>query len=150
MGTYHNSTAIAVTTDGASHVSGDSVGGLIEVTGMPSNGLLMGLRVVENGTNGVALNVWVFNEAPTTIADNVALNLSTADKQKCIGQFAVAAGDYITNNSQRIALPKIDYIPFETANNKIYLYLQATGTFTPGAATYSLTLSYAQGSEWVS
>lgn len=150
MGEFNNGAAIAITTDGAAKAIGDCVGGLITVP-VSANGLLTDVRIIEDGTVAAAFTVWVFNEAPTSIADNAALNLSIADKKKCIGLFTVATGDYVTNDGDRMAFKSGLNIPFDAdSNNQIYIYLQATGTPTIGATALSLAVSYMQGGSWLS
>lgn len=97
---------VAVTTSGASYASGDVVGGILELTnvafdtGRPVT--LRSLTLRDKNGNAVAMEIYFFKATPTggTYTDNGALAWGTGDAANCVGCIAIAAGDWLTANSQ--------------------------------------------------
>lgn len=132
--------ALAVTA--GAYSASDVVGGLLRIPISPVNagGTLRWLRLVDDANQKAAMSLYLFNDLPSTIADNAAFAPSVADLEKMVAKIAIAAGDYETLNSNAIAiLPTIiKTVPIE--KGALWAYLVTSGTPTY-AATTDLSLS---------
>jgi hypothetical protein len=132
----NDSTGIAVQIAGA-YTANDVVGGLLTFTlgGAIGGGILNSILLVDDDSEGAALDLYLFNAAPTTIADDAAFAPVVADLKKLITKISIVAGDYVTVNGNDFALKETMNHIFSAVNGLIYGYLVCTGTPTYTAAT---------------
>jgi hypothetical protein len=131
-----------LTTSG-SYAAGDVIGGLLTLaTGTRPGGTLRNLLLIDAANNGAALNLWLFSKAPSTFADNAAFAPSANDLTKLIGVVQIAATDYLTVNSLKVAdvVVNREYV-LNNNSNALYGYLvnAASGAQTYGANTLYIT-----------
>ena len=132
---------VPVITAGA-YSANDVVGGLLTFqlapeapAGVnPASGFVVVVTISDDDNEKAALELHLFREAPTAIADNAAFAPTFADLKKRIGSVAIAAGDYVTINSNAQAVKSGIEMEFYAPNGVLYGYLVATGT-----PTYSAT-----------
>lgn len=128
--------------DTDAYSAGDVVGGLMTINvGGPAT--LRRVRLVDNDNEGAELSLYLFRDAPTTIADDAAFAsaFTEADNRKLIDRPLVfATSDYQTINSEKYAVKGshvdgaglgIEVIPVDGAN--IYAYAVCTATPTYAA-----------------
>lgn len=131
---------IAITTDGTAKDAGDVVGGLLTVP-VPAGGIIRRMRLVDGSNQAAALTVYIFESAPTSIADDGAFSsaIVVADHKKLIRTVSIAATtDYTVVNSLATAIKADLNIEFWAANGNIYIYLVCTATPTYGASALTL------------
>lgn len=125
--------------------AGDVVGGLItvDVSSPGGGGVIRRLMLIDEGNQGAVLTVYIFDAAPTTIANDAAFAsaIVAADLKKKIGTVSIVAADYETINSMKIVTKDGDdlNIDFQTVSGNIFIYIVCTGTPDYVAAT-DLTL----------
>lgn len=132
----------ALTITAGAYSANDVVGGLVAVTvqsNRHASGVIRKLSVVDDDNEKAALTIYWFSEAPTSIADNAAFAPVIADLKKMSGSVAVAAGDYVTINSNAIAIKTDVNNDFSASTGILYLYVVCTATPTYTATT-DLTL----------
>lgn len=92
---------ITVTLD--AYTANDVVGGTLSCT-VPAisggGGYIHAIRLIDDATQAEPFALWVFNSAPSTIADGAAHAPTKADWEKHIGQIAIAAADYDTSGTE--------------------------------------------------
>jgi hypothetical protein len=119
----------------------DVIGGLqtIEINAS-SGGTIRRVNLVDDDSEAAAMTLYFFDQQPSTIADNAAFAPTVADLKKLIGTVDIAAGDYVTVNSN-------DYVVVNNVNldyaisDTIYVYAVVTGTPTY-TATSDLTFRF--------
>ena len=131
------------TIDTDAYTANDVIGGLLtfDVSGTTVNGLMLNTAIfVDAGDEGAALRLFLYDEAPTTIADDAAFAPTAADR--LLERAIVTFGTYVSVNSISSQIVEDINNLFSTANGKIYGYLVANGsTPNPGAATdYAIQL----------
>src|SRR5574343_384011 len=97
---------VPVITAGA-YSANDVVGGLLTFqlapeapAGVnPASGFVRVVTISDDDNEKAALELHLFREAPTVIADNAAFAPTFADLKKRVGSVVIAAGDYVTINS---------------------------------------------------
>ncbi len=126
----------------------DVVGGLLTFDLNSPSGVLLvkQLRIVDDANQKAAAHLYLFNAAPSDIADNAAYAPTVADLKKMVANITIAAADYTTLNSNAVALVDdrsgIDGGMCTTVNGRLYGYLVCDATPTYGATTdISITLS---------
>lgn len=148
-------TVAPVVSTSPAYTSGDAVGGLqtianaVRTSGRVSlqtagcfdagTAVLQSVTVVENGSQKAALSIVLFSTNPsaTTVTDNGALTINTADIAKIVGIVNIAAADYTTVGGASVA-SKIVSLQLPVAADTVTLYAIANTTSTP---TYTLTSS---------
>lgn len=133
-----------ITPDNDAYTANDCVGGLVTFDlageGMAANGgVLSTLTIVDDDNEGAALNLYFFDAAPSTIADDAALELTAADLKKLTYYKAIASGDYNDVNSLKFVFLDQLAVQVRADNGKLYMYAQCTGTPTY-AASKTLTV----------
>lgn len=96
----------------------------------PASGFVRVVTISDDDNEKAALELHLFREAPTAIADNAAFAPTFADLKKRIGSVVIAAGDYVTINSNAQAVKSGIEMEFYAPNGVLYGYLVATGTPT--------------------
>jgi hypothetical protein len=123
----------ALTVTLAAYTAGDVVGGLIalDVHSPQGGGVLKRLTLVDEDSLAEPYKAYIFDSAPSTIANDAAFAPTLADLQKLIGIVTIVAMDYVVLNDgaadHDIVMKELD-IPFTAAHGKIYVYLVATDT----------------------
>ena len=87
--------------DGA-YQDGDAVGGLLDFGAILTTGtILRSLALTDQGNQGSAVDLWLFDAAPATVADEATFAPSYADLKKLVAKVAIAGADYSTENSMK-------------------------------------------------
>jgi len=121
--------------------AGDVVGGLItlDVSSPGGGGVIRRLRLTDAGNQGAVLTIYVFNAAPTAIADDAAFAAAivAADLHKKIATIPIAAADYETINSMKQVTKDGDdlNVDYYTPSGNLWLYIVCTATPDYVAAT---------------
>lgn len=132
---------VQVTTSLAAYAANDVVGGLLSfnVATITNGGILNRLKLRDADNIGAVFDCYIFNEQPTIIADNNPAAFVASDLDKLITVIPIAAADYRTINSLKIAIRggienglNIAYI---APNAKLYAYLVSVGAPTFLTAT---------------
>ncbi len=93
------------------HVANDQVGEVFNIDGAvrylegSSGSILRGLTLTDADDQGIALDVLLFDESPTTVSGERDL-IQIADAElsdKCIGNIVVASGDYADLVTNQVA-----------------------------------------------
>lgn len=118
--------------------AGDVVGGLItfdDLLEAGGGGTIRHVYVSDDSAQGTELKLYIFNDVPTTLADNAVFEPLIADLDKLVGIVTIESGNWITLNSNTWAKVDPD-ISFESgAANRLYGYLVTTPGDTWAAAT---------------
>ena len=134
MPTPYVRATVAPTITAGAYSAGDVVGGLLtfDVSGAPEGSLLTRALLVDDDNEKPELTLYLFNAAPTTIADADAFAPAVADLKKLITKIVFAVADYVTVNSNAYALKEDlnDLIPANTGYVYGYLVCTATPTYT--------------------
>jgi hypothetical protein len=139
---------VALTVDTNAYSASDVVGGLITfaINSASETLLLDRIRLVDDDDEKAACKLYLFNDTPSTIADDAAFAPTVADLKKLVAIVEIAAADYTTLNSNAVAFVTIGEgeLNIVKASNKgnLYGYLvcDATPTYT-AAADLTLTLT---------
>lgn len=128
---------VSITPDTNAYGDGDVIGGALTFAsvGTPAanSGLITHVTISDDDAEGTDCDLWLFDATPTAIADNAALALTMADFANLIGIVSVAAEDFTSNNSLKVAhVALTNPIPFYKSS--IYGYLATSGT-TPTYAS---------------
>lgn len=123
----------------------DVVGGLLtfNVTSPSNVGVINKLVIADDDNEKAAGSLFLFNAAPTSIANNATGNLAIADLKKIVSVIAVVADDYKTVNGNAYAvIDDINDVYKADGKGNLYGYFICSGTPTYTAATdLTLTLS---------
>lgn len=129
--------ALTISTD--AYAAGDVVGGLLtlDASGIVEGSTLNSVLVVDDDDEKAALYLYLFNAAPTTIADNAAFAPTVADLKKLITRVTVPAASYVTlNGNAYVDVTDIGKVLTGfTGSLYGYLVTQAATTPTYTAAT---------------
>lgn len=131
---------LALTVDTGAYADGDVVGGLLSIDplGHSTSGFINKITIIDDDEEGVAIDAHFYSSVPTTIADNAAWALSTADAKLYEGKIAVAATDYAAYTGNKTAVKQTtgdDDVQYEITTNLLNIYLALNGagvTFTAG------------------
>lgn len=134
---------VSFTPGTSAYGDGDVVGGVLTFnclgTPAPTDGVITHLTLSENDNEGSDFVLWLFDSVPTTIADNAALALAIADLQNSMGTIAIAAADYATNNSLKIATVILSN-PISFWRSTLYGYLVTDGTTPTFSASRTIKI----------
>jgi hypothetical protein len=89
------------------------------------------IALVDQDNEGAALDVHLFDTAPTSIADHAAFAPTYADLCKRIRKVQLLAGDYETINSLKVGFK--EDLNDQSKGQELWAYLVATATPTYGA-----------------
>lgn len=136
------------TLDTNAYSDGDCIGGLMTIDDAAfqpnGTGELRRLRLFERSTQAAVLQLWVFNENPTssTFTNNAAMVVHNSDAGKVQCVIAIAAADYIVTAASTTGLAVVsgfsEIVRADPAK-KLYLALKSNGA-TPTYAVGALTL----------
>lgn len=130
---------IAKNADGTAdaYSANDVVGGLLTFNMIsPSGcGVLNALKITDEDNEGAALDVYIFSDVPSTIADDAAGALTISDIDKLLCKVEIAAGDYKTVNSLKFVIKDESSEGLNRAyklptTGNLYAYVICTGTPT--------------------
>lgn len=78
----------------------DVIGGLLsfQVFSAGKGGVIRAIRILDEAANAKSLRVYFFNEAPASIANDAAFNLSADDLRKAICAVDIDGADWFTDN----------------------------------------------------
>jgi hypothetical protein len=134
--TKYKTIGLELTVTLAAYTAGDVVGGLLEfdIQDASGGGICSSLRMVDEDSQAEGFSLYLFNAAPTTIANDAAFaaSVTVADLRKLIAIIPIVTGDYVTLNS-------LDYVHLDlvallghplvfNGNGKLWGYLVATDT----------------------
>jgi hypothetical protein len=93
---------VPITVSLAAYTANDVVGGTLScaVDQRAGGCFIYGLQLIDDATQAEAFTLYVFDDAPSTIADADPHAPTLADWQKCRGKIAIAAGDYDTSGTE--------------------------------------------------
>lgn len=116
----------------AAHSAQDVVSGLMKFTfRIPQQlggGLIRGIRVIDADKQNADMDLYLFNEKPTTIAANAAFSLTAADVKKLITG-ALNTPAYVEHTGASIATYAATNFPIQfNAAKYLYGYLVAVAT----------------------
>lgn len=98
---------VPVITAGA-YSLGDAIGGRLAFDGATAGagetGVLEMVRIVDRAQQNVALDLVFFDQAFTSIVDNLAFAPSDADLENCLGVVNIAAADYFNFSTNAVAV----------------------------------------------
>lgn len=143
---YFNIAATVTPTNDA-YTANDVIGGLITVSLIDAGatiagGILSAITLIDDDNEGAELQLWCFDSAPTTIADDAAFEPTAADLLKVFYLTTFAAAEYTTINSLKIAQETGINLTFKTdGGGNFYFYVVCTGTPTY-AATKTLKFRF--------
>ena len=130
--------SVSFAPDTDAYTANDVVGGLLVFEGIARSGLVVSVVLSEDDNEGAAFELWVFDSEPSTIVDNAPFAPTIADLQKLVTKIVVAANDYTTVNSLKVAEVKLTTnLPFMNTKLWGYLVAQAGETF---AASKTVTI----------
>ncbi|HEY6021342.1 MAG TPA: hypothetical protein VIY48_15995 [Candidatus Paceibacterota bacterium] len=121
----------------SAYTANDVIGGLLtfSLTSPSGCGILNGLKITDEDNEGAALDIYIFNDVPTTIADDAAGALAIGDLDKLVCKVEVAAADYEAVNSLKFAIKDeasegLNRACALDAKGNLYAYVICTGTPT--------------------
>lgn len=123
-----------ITPDTNIYAAGDVVGGLVELENVQTaaGGLLVQpMSIADDDNEGAGFTIHIFDRKPTDGTDNAAWAPTFADLTKRASKVDVAAADYETINSLKIA--NVDDINDLVGNTQIWLMVISTGAPTYAA-----------------
>lgn len=125
----------------AAYTALDVVGGLITINvhSAGGGGVLRQLSIIDDADQKEPFSLYLFDQLPSTIANDAAFAPTVADLKKLIAKVAIAALDYETLNSNAYALKTGLDIEFSAPDGNLYAYLVA-GDTPDYAAAGDLTL----------
>lgn len=121
---------VALTVTLAAYTAGDVVGGLLTIpaTHAAGGGTLRQVSITDAANQKEPYTLYLFDAAPTTIANDAAFAPDIADLKKIAGTVAIAALDYTTVNSLAYAVKTGVDIEFAAPTGNLYAYLVAGDT----------------------
>lgn len=131
---YGNRQSVSVTptiTAGA-YSAGDVVGGLITFS-LPTagaGGVINQIVIADDDNEKAQAVLYLFDSAPTTIADNAAFAPAIADLAKLVAVIAVASADFTTVNSNAYAIKTAINQTYKGSALYMYCVCVATPTYT--------------------
>lgn len=130
---------VPLTISTSQYAAGDVVGGLITIdtTRLRGGALLNQVVLVDDDNEKAVLDLYLFNAAPTTIADNASTTgaFVIADHKKIVTKVPIAAADYVTLNGNAVAVVADVNNVIHVLPGSLYAYLVCTGTPTYAAIT---------------
>lgn len=122
---------IQPTITAGAYSAGDVVGGLITVP-CGYGCTIRAIRIADDDNEKAVLDLYIFNDEPTTIADNAAFAtaMTISDLKKHVKKVSFAAADYSTINSNAWARQEGLNIDMQTGKGNFYVYAVCTGTPT--------------------
>jgi hypothetical protein len=105
------------------------MGGLLTfpVPGTAGGGLFNRIAIIDDGQKKNVGKLHLFDNLPTTIADNAAISgLAAADLHNLLEVITVAAGDWVDVDAGSRADVTFDFTPYDAPRGNIYGYYELT------------------------
>ena len=121
---------------------GDGVGIATQFLGAPEAGIIRTIQIVGTDDQAVNLNMWLFDEQQTGVADNAAFAMPDADAAKLIEMVLFDTRRDGTNNVVSVETPNLAY---RTAGGALWFQLQCVGgtpTYASGIMKIKLTIEF--------
>lgn len=135
---------VAPTVTAGAYSAKDVVGGLLTfanaVREAGGKGKINTLLLTDLGVTANVLQLWLFDTAPTAIADNAAFDVLDAELPTVIGVIPIAAADYYVATDNQVACVRNVGLEFSCVGTSLYGYLMCTGTPTY-ASTADITVT---------
>lgn len=130
---------VTPTITAGAYSAGDVVGGLmtLNVASAGGGGVIKRVIIADGDNEKAAGSIYVFTASPTSFADNAAFAPVIGDFQKLIGVIPVAAGDYVTVNSEAYALIKDLSLEYVCPTGNLFAYFVTATGVTPTYGTTS-------------
>lgn len=126
-------TAAPTVTAGA-YSANDVVGGLLTFTNAVRDtggrGIINSIVFTDLGVTANVLNLWLFSDAPASIADNAAFDPSDAELLTLVGVVQIAAADYLIATDNQAAMKLNVGLQYNVTATSLYGYLECVGTPT--------------------
>lgn len=131
---------VTPTVTAGAYSANDVVGGTLTFSGIPDKGVIVSVTVVDQAKQAGALQLVIFDSAPTDIADNGAYDIADADLLKIVGAVHLtdtAGADKFDFSDNKIYCRQALVIPytFGPGSTSLYAFLIALGTPTFAAAS---------------
>jgi hypothetical protein len=139
--------AVTIANGTAIYAANDNIGGLVTFTDLAKNsqneiskGYVASLHLQEVGSQAAAVDVYLFENAPTAVTDNGVYSISSADLLKAFACISVASADYKTltlaGGGTIKWAPKENLVyGFDKGDGSLYAVVIPSGTPTFGAAS---------------
>jgi len=95
----------------------------------------------DNAVTAPTLELWLFDESPTSQADNSAYTLTDAENNNCVGVIPLFTASSSDNNWRLEASNLNKIIKTGTNTTSLYGQLRTVGTYTPASGeTFTFTI----------
>jgi hypothetical protein len=132
--------SVAPTITAGAYALGQAVGGRMQfarasngagVEPITASGFIEALRVIDRSLQLAPLELWLFDQTFTAMADQATWNPSDADLDNCVGVIAVNTEHWFRANTQGVALVNEIELPYVTVGgDSLYGQLVCRGTPT--------------------
>ncbi len=123
--------AVTPVITGDAYSQNDSIGGVIEIPGVPPSGTIMSITIQDDADQGPSMAAYFFQSEPAGVADHAALALSDADGALIIGVESLDTWFDLTD-SQVLSVNNIA-MPYEVLGGSLFMMLKdddaSPGTF---------------------
>lgn len=131
---------VTPTVTAGAYSANDVVGGTLTFAGVPDEGFIVSVKVVDQAKQAGALQIVFFDSAPTAIANNDTFDIADADLLKVIAAVHLtdtAGADKFDFTDNKIYSRNSLVIPYQLAagSTALYAFLIAIGTPTFAAVT---------------
>jgi hypothetical protein len=132
-GVWATLTAAPAVTAGA-YSANDVVGGLLTFTGAVratgGRAKIHSITFTDKGVTANVLNLWLFSDAPATIADNGAFAPTDAELLTLVGVVQIAAADYLVATDNQAATKLNVGLVYNVTATSLFGYLECVATPT--------------------
>jgi hypothetical protein len=114
------------------YTAGDVIGGLVTLTFQTAGGwcALDDIVLVDDADSISSITIHVFNQTPSTIADNAAYAPTEADLKKKVAKVTITSFDTEGSDRWGQAAPNITKKLISLPDNALYFYIVATAAPT--------------------
>ena len=130
------------TVTAGAYAANDAVGGLLTFANAVRNsgggGVVKDMIILDDAGQDAALELWLFSETFTAIADNAAFDISQADLRNLVGIIATSDGAYYASGTESAARVETAQ-RYDLAGTSLFGQLVTRGTPTY-AATDDVTV----------
>lgn len=128
--------SVTPTITAGAYSAGEAVGGKLTFEGMPEDGLIKSVTIVDLSEQGVELNLALFHADFTGVSDNAAFDISAADAARLIGNVNIPTTAYKDLGGLKVATVGSVDLGFKltetstTKRGRIFAQLSTLGTPT--------------------
>lgn len=142
IGANTMSLAVSPVISAAAYTAGQTIGPVMQLTGMvlegPNSGVLQSLRVTDKAKQNAAIDIIFFSAVlGTPFADRVTFAPAAADLPKLLGHVSIASSDYSQFSANSIATRLNVGLGIVLAAASTTLFCQAVSRGTPTYASVS-------------